>query len=168
MLLGAFIVHGVQPGPFFITDYPQIFWAIIASLVIGNVMLVVLNLPLIGLWVQILKIPYRLLFPLIIIFCFVGVYSLNSSRYDLLIMVIFSPIGYFLRRVEYPTGPFLMGMVLGPMMESGLRQSLTISMGTPAIFFQRPIAASLLILTLLTICFISFKEVQRKRLAAKK
>ena len=101
MLLGAFIIHGIQPGPFFITQHPDLFWGIIASMYIGNIMLLVLNLPLIGIWVKILKIPYRLLFPLIILFCFIGVYSLNNNFYELLIMIFFGFFGYILRKLEY-------------------------------------------------------------------
>jgi len=99
VLLGAFIIHGIQPGPFFITDYPRLFWGLIASMLVGNVMLLILNLPLIGIWVKILKIPYRLLFPLIIIFCFIGVYSVDNNFYELLIMIFFGFISYIFRKM---------------------------------------------------------------------
>ena len=144
MLLGAFTIHGIQPGPFFITEHPKIFWGIIASMYIGNVMLLILNLPLISIWVQILKIPYRLLFPLIIMFCFIGVYSLNNNFYELLIMIFFGFIGYIFRKLDYEPGPFLLAMILGPMMETSFCQSMGISLGDPMIFFKRPISAVLL------------------------
>jgi putative tricarboxylic transport membrane protein len=164
VLLGAFIIHGIQPSPFFITEHPKLFWGIIASMYIGNVMLVILNLPLISIWVQILKVPYRLLFPLIIIFCFIGVYSLNSNCYELLIMIFFGIIGYILRKIKYEPGPFLLAMILGPMLETSFRQSMTISQGNPAIFFQRPFSAILLILVaviLILSLFFSTRRIKR-------
>lgn len=150
MLLGAFIVHGIQPGPFFMTQHPDIFWGVIASMYIGNVMLLILNLPLIGIWVKLLKVPYAFLFPMITLFCFIGVYSTNNNVYDLFIMIIFGLIGYILRKMEYPLAPFLLGLVLGPMMENSFRQSLTISQGEIAIFVQRPFSAVLLLFVALT------------------
>ena len=163
MLLGAFIIHGIQPGPFFITEHPKLFWAIIASMYIGNVMLVILNLPLIRIWVQILKIPYRLLFPLIIMFCFIGVYSLNNNFYELLFMIFFGFIGYILRKLEYEPGPFLLAMILGPLMETSFYQSMGISMGDPAIFFQRPVSAILLALVFLCLTSMFILRTVRKR-----
>ena len=164
VLLGAFIIHGIQPSPFFITEHPKLFWGIIASMYIGNVMLVILNLPLISIWVQILKVPYRLLFPLIIIFCFIGVYSLNSNFYELLIMIFFGIAGYLLRKIKYEPGPFLLAMILGPMLETSFRQSMTISQGNPAIFFQRPFSAILLTLVaviLILSLFFSTRRIKR-------
>jgi putative tricarboxylic transport membrane protein len=151
MFLGAFIIHGIQPGPYFIDHYPKLFWGVIASMYVGNAMLLILNLPLIGIWVKILKIPYRLLFPLIILFCLVGVYSASNNAYDILIMVIFGFIGYILRKIDYPAAPFLLGLVLGPMMENSFRQSMAIGRGNPAIFFQRPFSAVLLILVAIVV-----------------
>ena len=144
MLMGALIIQGVQPGPLFISQYPDLFWGVIASMYLGNVMLLVLNLPLIGMWVKILKIPYTLLFPLIILFCFVGVYSLNTNVYEILIMILFGFFGYILRKFEYPLATFLLGMVLGPMMETSFRQSMGIGRGSLEIFFQRTFSAILL------------------------
>jgi putative tricarboxylic transport membrane protein len=163
MLLGALIVHGIQPGPFFISEHPDLFWGIIASLIIGNVMLLILNLPLIGLWVQLLKVPHRLLFPLIITFCFIGVYSLNNNIFELFIMIIFGFLGYLTQKIKYPPGPFLLGLVLGPMLEVSLRQSMTISQGDPAIFIQRPLSAGLLIIMLLIIVWVSVQAVRKQR-----
>jgi len=161
MLLGAFIIHGIEPGPFFISRHPDLFWGVIASMYIGNVMLLVLNLPLIGMWVRILKIPYPLLFPLIILLCLIGVYSLNNNSWELGIMIIFGIIGYFLRKMEYPPAPFLLAMVLGPMMETSFRQSMLIARGDPAIFIRRPFSAVILtfvVIVLLVSAFLRAKK----------
>lgn len=163
MLLGAFIIHGIQPGPFFIIRHSDIFWSLVASMYIGNVMLLILNLPLIGLWVKILKIPYLFLFPMIILLCFIGVYSLNSNVYELLIMVLFAFSGYLLRKMDYPLAPFLLAMVLGPMMETSFRQSMVISQGDARIFFQRSFSTVLLILVAVTLIAFSFLGVKRRR-----
>jgi putative tricarboxylic transport membrane protein len=163
MLLGAFIIHGIQPGPFFITEHPDIFWGVIASMYIGNVMLLVLNLPLIGMWVRLLKIPYPRLIPLIILFCLVGVYCLNSNIYEIVIMIIFGIIGYILRKMEYSLAPFFLAMVLGPMMEISFRQSLTISQGELAIFIQRPFSAVLLMAVALTLVISLAMDMTGKR-----
>ena len=162
MLLGALIIQGIQPGPFFISQYPDLFWGIIASMYIGNILLLVLNLPLIGMWVKILKIPYSLLFPLIILFCIVGVYSLNNNVYEILIMILFGFFGYILRKLEYPLAPFLFAMVLGPMMETSFRQSMAIGQGNFAIFFQRPFSAILLISVVVLILISFFLSMKRK------
>ena len=163
MLLGAFIIQGIQPGPFFIVRHSDIFWSLIASMYMGNIMLLILNLPLIGLWVKILKIPYLFLFPMIILLCFIGVYSLNSNVYELLIMALFAFAGYFLRKMDYPLAPFLLAMVLGPMMETSFRQSMVISQGNVLIFFQRPFSMVLLILVTVAMMVFSFLGVKRKR-----
>jgi putative tricarboxylic transport membrane protein len=168
MLLGAFTIHGIQPGPFFIKEHPNLFWGVIASMYIGNVMLLVLNLPLISIWVQILKIPYRLLFPLIIMFCFIGVYSLNSNFYELLIMIFFGFMGYILRKLDYEAGPFLLAMVLGPMMETSFYQSMGISQGDPMIFFRRPISAVLLTLVFVLLASLCILKVVRRGATAAK
>jgi putative tricarboxylic transport membrane protein len=140
LLLGALIVHGVQPGPLLLKQHPEIFWGTISSMYIGNVMLLILNLPLIPLWVQILKIPYKFLFPIILVIVFVGSYSLKYSLFDVNIMVFFGLVGYLCRKFEFSGAPLILALVLGPMMESALRRSLILSDGSPAIFFTRPIA----------------------------
>ena len=142
VLLGAFIIHGIQPGPLLMEKYPELFWGTVASMYIGNVMLLILNLPLIGIWVQILKVPYRLLFPLIVLFCFIGTYGVNSNAYDVLIMVIFGVVGYIMKKYRYEGAPLLLALILGPILETNFRQSLII--GDPLIFFRKPISASLL------------------------
>ena len=162
ILLGAFIIQGIQPGPFFITQHPNIFWSLIASMYIGNIMLLVLNLPMIGIWVKVLKIPYAVLFPLIILFCIIGVYSLNSNIYDVFVMIGFAFCGYLLRKMDYPLAPFLLAMVLGPMMETSFRQSMVISQGEVTIFFQRPYSAILLALGALTLILFSLFRLRRK------
>jgi putative tricarboxylic transport membrane protein len=161
VLLGAFIIHGIQPGPLLMGRYPQLFWGTIASMYVGNVMLLILNLPLIGLWVQILKVPYRLLFPLIILFCFVGSYCLNNNAYDVLVMVIFGTIGYVMRKFRYEGAPFLLALILGPMVETSFRQALII--GTPSIFFVKPISASFLGFAFLLLILRPLMGITRKR-----
>lgn len=163
ILLGAFIIHGIQPGPFFITQYPDLFWGVIASMYIGNIMLVILNLPLIGMWVRILTIPYALLFPLIILFCLIGVYSLNNNVYEIFILVLFGFFGYLLKKMEYSLAPFILAMVLGPMMETSLRQSLTIAQGDILIFFRRPFSAILMILVIITLAVSLILSARGKR-----
>jgi putative tricarboxylic transport membrane protein len=161
VLLGAFIIHGIQPGPLLITKHPALFWGTIASMYIGNGMLLVLNLPLIGMWVKILKVPYSILFPLILLFCFLGVYSLNNNIYEILIMVIFGIFGYLMQKFGFEGAPFLMGMVLGPMMEVAFRQSLLY--GDPLIFFKRPISGVLLILSFILLISPIFSKIGSKR-----
>lgn len=148
VLLGALMIHGVTPGPLLMGNYPDLFWGVVGSMYIGNIMLLVLNLPLIGLWVQILRIPYPFLFPLIFLFCIIGAYSLNNSLVDVMIMLIFGIVGYLMQKFEYDASPLVLAFVLGPMLEEALSQSLVLSKGNPIIFFSRPISASFLILSL--------------------
>ncbi|MEI9476354.1 MAG: tripartite tricarboxylate transporter permease [Deltaproteobacteria bacterium] len=148
ILLGALMIYGLQPGPFLMQKAPDVFWGTIVSMYIGNVMLLVLNLPLIGLWVKILKVPYSLLFPLIILFCIIGSYSLGNNIADGIIMLVFGVLGYLMRKFDYEAAPFLMAMVLGPMMEHALRQSLILSQGSFSIFFSRPISACFLLVAI--------------------
>lgn len=147
ILLGAMLIYGMQPGPMLIKEHPDLFWGAVTSMYIGNGMLLVLNLPLIGLWVKILKIPYRFLFPLILLFCLVGAYSLNNNPSEVAIMVIFGVIGYFLRKFKYPLAPAILALVLGPMLEKALRQSLLMSVGSGWIFLTRPISLVTLLIS---------------------
>jgi len=144
IILGALMIHGISPGPTFIRDNPPLFWGLIASMYLGNVMLLVLNLPLIGLWVRILSVPYRILFPLILLFCLIGVYSINYNIWEIIIMVIFGFVGYLMRKFKYEPAPFVFALLLGPMMENALRQSLLMSEGSFGIFFTRPISCVLM------------------------
>jgi putative tricarboxylic transport membrane protein len=141
LLLGALIIHGVAPGPTLMTQHPQIFWGVIASMYLGNVMLVLLNLPLIGLWVKLLKVPYRILMPLILLFCLIGAYSINNNVVDVIIMIVFGMVGYILRKHDYEPAPLMLAFILGPMLETAFRQSLLMSDGRFSIFLQKPIAA---------------------------
>jgi len=140
ILFSALIIHGITPGPLFIKDHPDVFWGLIASMYLGNVLLLVLNLPLIGLWVQVLKVPYRILFPLITLFCLIGAYSVNASGADLILMTFFGVMGYLMRKFKYEAPALVLGFVLGPMIERSLRQALLISDGSFMIFINRPIS----------------------------
>jgi putative tricarboxylic transport membrane protein len=148
MLLGALIIHGVTPGPLLLADHPQLFWGVVASMYVGNAMLLALNLPLIGMWVQLLRVPYSILFPLIILFCLIGSYSINNSSVDVLIMLVFGVVGYLMKKLSLEAAPMVLAFVLGPMLETALRQSLIKSKGSFSIFFTRPISAVCLILAI--------------------
>jgi putative tricarboxylic transport membrane protein len=163
LLLGAFIIHGVQPGPMLVKEHPQLFWGAVSSMYMGNVMLLILNLPLIGLWVRILKVPYPILFPLILLFCLIGCYSLNNSVTEVLAMVLFGLIGYAFKKFQYEAAPLVLALVLGPMMENSLRQALLMSAGSPVIFFERPISAILMGTALFLLIFPLIPKFQKKR-----
>lgn len=163
VLLGAFMIHGLQPGPMFIFKYPDVFWATIASMYVGNAMLLVLNLPLIPLWVQVLKVPYPILFPLILVFCLVGVYSLNFSQLEVWLMIGFGVLGYFMRKFKFEMAPLILALVLGPMMESNLRLSLLISHGDPLVFLKQPISAVFIVVSTLLIIAAMIPGIQKRR-----
>lgn len=163
LLLGAFIIHGVQPGPMLVKEHPQLFWGTVASMYVGNAMLLVLNLPLIGMWVRILKVPYPILFPLILLFCLIGCYSLNNSVTEVIIMVLFGLIGYTFKKFQYEGAPLVLALVLGPMMENSLRQALLMSGGSPVIFFSRPISAILMGTAIFLLVFPLIPKFQKKR-----
>lgn len=145
VLLGAIILHGVTPGPLLIKQHPELFWGLICSMYLGNVMLVILNLPLIRIFVMILKVPYSILSSLILIFCFIGAYSINNNPVDLIIMSIFGIIGYILPKLGFDAAPLLLAFVLGPMLENSFRQSLLMSARNPLVFFSRPVSTGILI-----------------------
>lgn len=151
VLLGALLLYGVQPGPLLMQKAPEIFWGTVTSMYAGNVMLLVLNLPLIPIWVRVLKIPYPILFPLILLFCLTGAYSINNTATDILIMNIFGVVGYLMKKLGYEGGPFILAFILGPMFENALRQSLMISKGDFSIFFTRPIALAFVIVAFIVI-----------------
>ncbi len=148
MLMGAFIIHGVQPGPLMMTQKPELFWGVIASMYIGNMMLLILNLPLIGMWVQVLRVPYRILFPLILLFCLIGVYAVSNTVFDIYIMVLFGVLGYLMKKFGYEPAPLVLAFVLGPMLENNLRKSLILSQGEFSTFVTRPLSAIALLLAL--------------------
>ena len=151
MIFAALLIQGVTPGPLLIKDHPNLFWAVIASMYIGNVMLLVLNLPLVGLWVQMLKVPYSILAPVIVLICSIGVYSMKNDVTDVSMMVIFGVIGYVLRKLRFELGPLLLAFVLGRILERSLRQALLISRGDISIFITKPISAVLLAIVALMI-----------------
>jgi putative tricarboxylic transport membrane protein len=146
LILGALLIHGVRVGPMLIQENPSLFWGVITSMYIGNFMLLVLNLPLIGVWVRLLTVPYKILFPLIFLFCIIGVYSLNNNIWEIVIMVLFGIVGYLMRKYRYEAAPFVFALILSPIMENALRQSLLMSEGSFSIFFTRPIACTLIII----------------------
>jgi putative tricarboxylic transport membrane protein len=147
LMLGALTIHGIQPGPEVMNQRPELFWGLIASMWIGNLMLVVLNLPLVGLWVKMLKVPYRLLFPAIMAFSAIGIYSVNNSAFELYLTAVFGVIGFVWMKLGCSPAPMLLGFVLGPMMEENLRRALLMSRGDPSVFLSRPISLSFLITT---------------------
>jgi putative tricarboxylic transport membrane protein len=148
LLLGALIIHGLTPGPLLLAQHPELFWGVVASMYVGNAMLLALNLPLIGIWVQLLRVPYAILFPLIVLFCLIGAYSINNSSFDVAIMLIFGIIGYLMKKLSLEAAPLVLAFVLGPMMETALRQSLIKSKGSFIIFFSRPISAICILIAL--------------------
>ena len=154
LLLGALVIQGVQPGPTFITQRPDLFWGVVASMYVGNVFLLLLNLPLIGLWVQCLRVPYRVLFPLILLLAVVGTYSANKNVFDLWVMLGFGVVGYVLRKLQYEFSPFLIAFVLAQMLEQSLRQSLVMSPHGMLIFAERPIAACLIGISLILVVLV--------------
>jgi putative tricarboxylic transport membrane protein len=145
VLMGAFIIHGLTPGPFLFKERPDVVWGLIASLYLGNVILLVLNLPLVGLWAKLLEIRYQYLYPGILLFCILGAYSLNQSVFDVGVMVAFGVLGYIFRKLDWPLAPTVLALILGPMMERALRTSLEMSAGDMSILITRPISAVLLI-----------------------
>ncbi len=145
LMIGAMIIQGIQPGPAVMTEQPQLFWGLIASMWIGNLMLLVLNLPLIGLWVRMISVPYHLLYPMILVFCAIGVYSLSNTVFDVYLMVVFGFLGYVFKKLDCEPAPMLLGFILGPMMEEFLRRALLLSKGDPMVFVTRPISATMLV-----------------------
>jgi putative tricarboxylic transport membrane protein len=166
ILLGALMIHGLQPGPLLMTKAPDVFWGTIVSMYLGNVMLLVLNLPLIGLWVKVLKVPYFFLYPLILLFCLIGAYSIGNNAGDVLLMLIFGLVGYLMRRFQYDPAPLVLAAVLGPMLEEAFRQSLMLSQGDFSIFISRPISIGFLIVA--AVLLIIPVVTQRKKLAVLK
>jgi len=163
LLLGALMIHGINPGPLIMREHPDVFWGLIASMYVGNIMLLFLNLPLVGLWVQLLRVPYRILFPLILLFCLIGVYSVNNSITDIFVMVIFGVIGYVARKTQYEAAPLILAMVIGRIFENSLRKSLMMSDGSLLIFFTRPISCSFVLLSFILLLSLIFFEMKSIR-----
>jgi len=162
LIMAALIIHGVQPGPLLFKEHPDIFWGVIASMLIGNLWLILLNLPLIPLWVKVLKVPSWILFPLILIFCIIGAYSMSASIFELKLLLGFGVLGYFMRKFDFEPAPLILGYILGPLLENSLQQSLAMSQGSFTIFVTRPIAAACLGIALLLYLSILIPSVKRR------
>jgi len=162
-MVGAMTIHNIQPGPQVMTSNPALFWGLIASMWIGNLMLIILNLPLIGIWIKLLTIPYRWLFPSIVLFCAIGVYSTNNNTFDVWMVGLFGIIGYIFHKLECEPAPLLLGLILGPMMEENLRRALLLSRGDWGVLFARPISAGLLIAAVLLLVIVLSPTVRSKR-----
>jgi putative tricarboxylic transport membrane protein len=165
LLLGALMIHNIQPGPLMMIKHPDLFWGFITSMYIGNAMLLILNLPLIPVWVKLLKVPYPILFPFILVFCLIGVYTINENVFDIFLMVFFGVFGYLARKFDFEAAPFLLAVVLGPMMEKAFRQSLIMSQGDFSIFVNRPISGVIFGVAILLLILPLFRGIKRDRIA---
>jgi TctA family transporter len=163
LMIGAMTIKGIQPGPQVMTSNPQLFWGLIVSMWIGNLMLVVLNLPLIGLWIKLLTVPYRFLFPAITVFCCIGTYTLNNNNFDVYMTALFAVIGYVFYKLGCEPAPLLLGFILGPMMEENLRRALLLSRGDWTTFATRPLSAGLLLAALALVVIVMLPSIHRKR-----
>jgi len=163
LMVGAMTIKGIQPGPQVMTSNPQLFWGLIASMWVGNAMLVILNLPLIGIWIKLLTVPYRFLFPAITLFCCIGVYTLNNSTFDVYMTAAFAVVGYLFYKTSCEPAPLLLGFILGPMMEENLRRALLLSRGDWSTFVTRPLSASLLVMAALMIVIVMLPSIKSKR-----
>jgi len=163
LMIGALIIQGIQPGPSVVTEQPQLFWGIIVSMWIGNLFLVILNLPLIGLWVRLLTVPYHLLYPAILVFCAIGVYSIRNSEFDVFVMALFGVVGYVLAKLECEPAPLLLGFILGPMMEENLRRAMVLARGDATVFVTRPISLAMLVLAVLAVVAVLLPSIRRTR-----
>ncbi|MBC7992685.1 MAG: tripartite tricarboxylate transporter permease [Rhizobacter sp.] len=163
LMVGAMTIKGIQPGPQVMTSNPQLFWGLIASMWVGNLMLVILNLPLIGIWIKLLTVPYRFLFPAITLFCCIGVFTLNNNNFDVYMTAIFAVVGYLFYKLGCEGAPLLLGFILGPMMEENLRRALLLSRGDWSTFMVRPLSAGLLIAAVLMVVIVMLPSVKKKR-----
>jgi len=162
ILLGALLIHGVSPGPLMIGQHPELFWGVIASMYIGNLILLVLNLPLVPLFANILRIPKRILLPLVILFCITGMFTVNNSIFDIWMILLFGVLGFLMRKWAYEGAPLLLALVLGPKLETAFRQSLMISHGDFGVFINRPISMAFLLATVIFLLFPVFKALFKK------
>jgi putative tricarboxylic transport membrane protein len=163
LMVGAMTIHGIVPGPQVMAKQPQLFWGMIASMWLGNLMLVVINLPLVGVWVRLLRVPYRHLFPMIVIFCCIGIYSVNNAPFDVVMTAVFGLVGYWLVKHDFEPAPMLLGFVLGPLMEENLRRAMLIARGDPTVFVTRPISGGLLAVSLLLLIIAILPAIRQKR-----
>jgi TctA family transporter len=166
LMIGALILQGIRPGPNVMLEQPRLFWGVIVSMWIGNLFLLVMNLPLIGLWVRVLAVPYHLLYPAILVFATVGVLSLSNATFDVHLMALFGVFGYVLAKLDCEPAPLLLGYILGPLMEEYLRRAMTLSRGDPTIFLQRPISAAMLVVAVLAVAAALLPAVNRTRAKA--
>ncbi len=162
MIFAALMIQGITPGPFLVAEHPDVFWGVIASMYVGNGMLLILNLPMVGVWVQMLRVPYGILAPVIVLFTTIGVYSVQNQVFDIYSMLFFAAIGYGMRKLDFDAAPLPLAFVLGPMVERSLRQSLLISGGDLTIFVSRPISGTMIGLLILIIVGQSLFHVVRK------
>jgi putative tricarboxylic transport membrane protein len=163
LMVGALMMQGIHPGPQLMRDKPELFWGLIASMWVGNLILVILNLPLVGIWAKLLTVPYRFLYPAILLICCIGVYSINNSTLDVVIATIFGFVGYLLYRLQCEPAPLLLGFILGPLIEENMRRALLISKGSPMVFLERPISLAFLVLTVLLIIVLAAPMIRSKR-----
>jgi TctA family transporter len=166
LMVGAMTIHNIQPGPQVMASNPSLFWGLIASMWIGNLMLVILNLPLIGMWVQILRVPYRLLYLMILAFCCIGVYSINNNPFDVYVTCAFGALGYLFQKLRCEPAPLVLGFILGPMMEENLRRALLLARGDATVFFTRPLSAALLLTAALLVVAVALPAIRKSRQAA--
>jgi putative tricarboxylic transport membrane protein len=167
MIFAALLIHGITPGPFLLKEHPDVFWGVVASMYLGNAMLLVLNLPLVGMWAQLLKVPYAFMAPMIMVLTLVGVYSVGNSVFDMWVMLAMGLFGYLARKLKFDLGPLLLAFVLGPIMERSLRQALLMSRGSGGIFFTRPISGALMAAAVLFVVYNTWAgRRRRRRLAA--
>jgi TctA family transporter len=163
LMVGAMIIHGIQPGPSVISEQPALFWGIVVSMWIGNLMLIILNLPLIGMWVRMIMIPYQFLYPGILVFCAIGVFSLKNAEFDIYLMGLFGVLGYIFAKLGCEAAPMLLAFILGPLMEEYLRRAMLLSRGNPWVFLQRPISATLLVIAVLALCSVLIPSFSKTR-----
>jgi putative tricarboxylic transport membrane protein len=163
LMVGAMTIHGIVPGPQVMTKQPELFWGMIASMWLGNLMLVVINLPMVGVWVRLLRVPYRHLFPMIVIFCAIGIYSVNNAPFDVTLTAIFGIVGYWLVKHDFEPAPMILGFVLGPLMEENLRRAMLIARGDATVFLTRPISATLLGISALMLILALLPTIRGKR-----
>jgi len=163
LMVGAMTIHNIQPGPQVMSSHPELFWGLIVSMWIGNLMLVILNLPLIGIWIKLLTVPYRILFPIILVFCTIGVYSLNYNVFDIWMTALFGAVGYLWAKLKCEGAPLLLGLVLGPMMEENFRRALLLSRGDYTTFVTRPLSLTLLLMALILVVLVALPSIKKKR-----
>ena len=163
LMIGAMTIHNIQPGPQVMASNPELFWGLIASMWIGNLMLVVLNLPLIGIWVKLLTVPYRWLFPAIMVFCVIGAYSVNNDTFEVMMLAAFGLLGYVFSKLKCEPAPLILGFILGPMMEENLRRAMLLSQGDPTVLVTRPLSLVLLLMAVALILMVALPAFKKTR-----